>query len=200
MTGKAVILDWKAMAEGPEKYAAYLASPEWAVKKIAVRKRSGGICEWCKHDPATEVHHQTYLRKYNEPLTDLLDVCRPCHAFKSGRSKEDPREYWREQMPRQQFSIVLDDLVRCPKCLNENVHLGRVRVEQGTIITTVTREQAETVPAAPHPRRGSVVCVDFLCECDHDFTWILKFHKGATFFRLANTLAFGSYDGELWRD
>jgi hypothetical protein len=71
-------------------YKRYLASREWALKKHAVRKRSGGTCERCHKHKATEVHHITYAHLYDEPLVDLLDVCRGCHEFESGISNIDP--------------------------------------------------------------------------------------------------------------
>ncbi|MGC4002852.1 MAG: hypothetical protein QM811_06860 [Pirellulales bacterium] len=83
-------MDWKAMPDSREKYAAYLASREWAVLKEAVKARSGGTCERCEWNEATQTHHQTYTRKYREELTDLLHVCAPCHEFVSGKRADDP--------------------------------------------------------------------------------------------------------------
>lgn len=71
-------------------YYTYLASREWALRKRSVRERSGGVCERCKMAPHTETHHLTYQNLGKEPLTDLLGVCRGCHAFLSGRSDLDP--------------------------------------------------------------------------------------------------------------
>ena len=72
-------------------YGTYLASREWALKKVAVRARSGGTCENCRRNLATQTHHLTYDRLYNERLDDLMDVCRPCHEYFSGRTHVDPR-------------------------------------------------------------------------------------------------------------
>lgn len=71
-------------------YGRYLASREWALKKNAVRERSGGICERCKNAPATQCHHLTYQRIGHELLTDLQDICRPCHQYESAVSSFDP--------------------------------------------------------------------------------------------------------------
>lgn len=81
---------WRAMPEGPEKYAAYLCSRQWAVKKREVLERANGLCERCKCNPPENVHHLTYARKYNELLTDLAAWCRECHAFTHGKSDKDP--------------------------------------------------------------------------------------------------------------
>jgi 5-methylcytosine-specific restriction endonuclease McrA len=62
-----------------EKYHRYLASRAWWLKRQAVMKRAGGKCEKCKINPATAVHHLSYLRVYNEYLTDLQAICQQCH-------------------------------------------------------------------------------------------------------------------------
>ncbi len=84
------MIDYKKMPAGKEKYHAYLASHEWAVRKQAVRLRSNGMCERCRIAKGTQTHHMTYIRLYNEKLEDLLHVCRPCHEFLSGVSTYDP--------------------------------------------------------------------------------------------------------------
>ena len=84
------ILDWRSMPDGDANRHAYLASRDWAIRKHAVRQRSGGSCERRCGSPATQVHHQTYANLYHEPLEDLLHVCRPCHEFLSGETNIDP--------------------------------------------------------------------------------------------------------------
>jgi len=71
-------------------YHRYMASREWALKRQEVRKRSGGTCERCHRAKMQDVHHLTYERVGGELLTDLLGVCRPCHAFLSAKSDIDP--------------------------------------------------------------------------------------------------------------
>lgn len=62
-----------------ERYNAYLASPAWAEKRRRVFKRARGVCEGCGEARATQVHHLTYRRVFNELLFDLVAVCGPCH-------------------------------------------------------------------------------------------------------------------------
>lgn len=73
-------------------YQTYLASREWALKKEAVRKRSGGICERCKNAPHQQTHHLTYARIGCELLEDLQGVCRACHEYLSGKTNQDPAD------------------------------------------------------------------------------------------------------------
>ncbi len=84
------IRDWRNCPPGRAKYQLYLASREWAVKRGQVHARSGGTCERCRNAPGENVHHQTYERQYDEPLDDLVHLCRPCHEFVSGKRNDDP--------------------------------------------------------------------------------------------------------------
>lgn len=82
--------DWRLIEDDREKYAAYLCSREWAERREAVRKRSGGMCERCGVLPMDSCHHVTYARKYNEPLEDLQAICQSCHDFTHGKNDFDP--------------------------------------------------------------------------------------------------------------
>lgn len=67
-------------------YHWYLGTPFWRERREHVMKRAQHVCEKCKAAKATEVHHLTYLRVFNELPTDLVALCRPCHSdihFKS---------------------------------------------------------------------------------------------------------------------
>ena len=37
------------------------------------------------HRRAQDVHHLTYVRKYHEPLSDLIHLCGSCHAARHRR-------------------------------------------------------------------------------------------------------------------
>lgn len=71
-------------------YQRYLASREWKIKRQQVRQRSGGICERCHLNPATQCHHDTYERLGHERLEDLRDLCTACHRFVENLSTYDP--------------------------------------------------------------------------------------------------------------
>jgi hypothetical protein len=73
-------------------YKRYLASREWALKKEAVRKRSGGWCERCYVRTHESTHHLTYAHIGNEPLDDLLGVCNQCHEYLSAKRQDDPSD------------------------------------------------------------------------------------------------------------
>ncbi len=82
-------MDWKNL-ENQEKREAYYASREWAEKRRAVHKRAGGKCERCKKNRIAAVHHLTYIRLYNEELTDLQAICQGCHDFTHAKNDYDP--------------------------------------------------------------------------------------------------------------
>lgn len=62
-----------------EVYYSYLQTPAWKEKREAVFKRDNYKCQACHKNKATEVHHKTYTNLFNEPLFDLVSICRQCH-------------------------------------------------------------------------------------------------------------------------
>lgn len=64
----------------PDLYDTYLRSQTWKARRLAVLKRAGRGCEECgKTGVPRDVHHITYTRIGDEPLDDLLALCRDCH-------------------------------------------------------------------------------------------------------------------------
>jgi 5-methylcytosine-specific restriction endonuclease McrA len=71
------------------KYDRYLKTPKWAGKRAKVLARSGGLCESCLENRATEVHHLTYAHVFDEPAFDLRAVCSYCHDRLTARDREN---------------------------------------------------------------------------------------------------------------
>ncbi len=61
------------------RYQYYLNSPQWGAKRLKVLRRDKFVCQKCKTQRATQVHHKTYKRIFRERLTDLMSVCAECH-------------------------------------------------------------------------------------------------------------------------
>jgi hypothetical protein len=61
-------------------YSWYLGSAFWRERREHILLRANHTCEKCGKRPATEVHHLTYLRVFNEFPSDLVALCRQCHA------------------------------------------------------------------------------------------------------------------------
>jgi 5-methylcytosine-specific restriction endonuclease McrA len=62
-----------------QNYQAYLNSDRWKAKRLKVLSRDKFKCQKCKKAQATQVHHLTYERIFNERMTDLMSVCARCH-------------------------------------------------------------------------------------------------------------------------
>jgi 5-methylcytosine-specific restriction endonuclease McrA len=61
-----------------QRYESYLQTDEWRERRRLVMQRAGGICEGCRQEPATEVHHLTYKHAGREFLWELVAICRRC--------------------------------------------------------------------------------------------------------------------------
>lgn len=60
-------------------YSEYLKSESWLTKRTLVLKRDGNLCQSCLTNKAVQVHHLTYKHVFNEPLFELISICKACH-------------------------------------------------------------------------------------------------------------------------
>lgn len=71
------------MSDKYQEYERYLLSPEWDKKRrmrLYFNKNNFlGKCEICGENEATQIHHMTYNRLYNEWVFDLAAICSDCH-------------------------------------------------------------------------------------------------------------------------
>lgn len=69
-----------------EDYERYIReSPEWWATRTKVMQRDDHLCQACRENAATDVHHKNYTHLYEEVLYDLVAVCRECHAKIHGK-------------------------------------------------------------------------------------------------------------------
>jgi hypothetical protein len=68
-------------------YSAYLASPEWEMRRARILARDGYRCRRCRFQSATDVHHLTYERVGHELDEDLMSVCEACHQLLHSNKK-----------------------------------------------------------------------------------------------------------------
>lgn len=61
------------------RYEAYIASEAWRRKRQAVLERDNYQCQTCLATECLEVHHKTYRALGDEPLEDLITLCKDCH-------------------------------------------------------------------------------------------------------------------------
>lgn len=57
----------------------YLNSPEWRVLRQRVFARANNLCEGCRQNRPTQVHHLSYAHWRHELLWELVAVCDDCH-------------------------------------------------------------------------------------------------------------------------
>lgn len=148
---------WQDIKDEKEKYAAYLASREWSLKKEAVHERSHGRCERCLANHIDAVHHLTYIRKYNERLEDLQGICNACHEFNHGKSEIDPTKcVWK--IPIEKIGKI--NGIKCPVCGSTNmIPVGCTQIEESEFFTFA-------------------FSIKTLCKNDHSFELLLAHVNG----------------------
>ena len=62
-------------------YREYLQSPEWQATRQRALKRANYRCQVCNGGGRLDVHHRTYVRRGEEAATDVIVLCRDCHAL-----------------------------------------------------------------------------------------------------------------------
>lgn len=65
--------------EAWHKYTEYLNSDKWKLKRKKVLERDNHLCQACLTNRAEQIHHLTYNNIYDEPLYELISVCKICH-------------------------------------------------------------------------------------------------------------------------
>lgn len=132
-------MNWQDIPDEREKYAAYLCSREWSVKKEAVHARAEGYCERCRRNKIDAVHHLNYLRKYNEELEDLQAICNPCHEFTHGKSNFDPLN-----IPGSiNFEAIGTGFIRCLECERRGVFDAAVLISGMSTSLICGKEHSE---------------------------------------------------------
>lgn len=59
-----------------------------------VRLRSGGRCERCGQEEATDLHHRKRRDSGDHRVVNLLDLCRDCHAHVHNNPLESLERGW----------------------------------------------------------------------------------------------------------
>jgi hypothetical protein len=90
-------MEWIRQHEKTTWYNAYLKTDWWQYVRRRCMERSYRACECCEGIPnrAYEVHHLTYDRLGAELPTDVVAVCRACHAKFHNRPPPNDEEHGR---------------------------------------------------------------------------------------------------------
>jgi hypothetical protein len=80
-------MDMPSTATGKPRvrYGEYIKSDVWLEKRHRVWRRDGMRCVECGSAMNLQCHHLTYENLGNEPLQDLVTLCRSCHSEKHDR-------------------------------------------------------------------------------------------------------------------
>ena len=70
----------------------YLESPNWKEKRKRVLDRDGNLCVCGER--AIDVHHKTYENLGQEPLSDLIALCKNCHDGYHGSLFAKSDSFW----------------------------------------------------------------------------------------------------------
>ena len=72
------------------KYNEYMASEQWAEKRKEAFKHHGSFCHLCKTRKRLQIHHLSYKNLGDEPMKDLVPLCKTCHSAVHGIHGPDP--------------------------------------------------------------------------------------------------------------
>lgn len=87
-------------------YPEYLRSQHWRTVKQRALYRAGFQCKACEGAQQLDVHHLTYKRRAREAESDLIVLCRGCHAKAHEMLQRCPVG-WEDRMPG-----LVDDVLR----------------------------------------------------------------------------------------
>src|SRR5690349_356114 len=66
------------------RYRLYLQSDHWKNLRARKIREKGSRCERCGSSVRIQIHHRSYERFPNCPLSDLEVLCRVCHRKEHG--------------------------------------------------------------------------------------------------------------------
>jgi 5-methylcytosine-specific restriction endonuclease McrA len=79
-----------------ETYRAYINSPKWKAKTALYVSRYGRKCQACGSlKKGLHIHHMSYDNFGNEPLSDLIGLCYPCHREVHRLHRKNGRKHLR---------------------------------------------------------------------------------------------------------
>lgn len=75
-------------------YSDYLSSEHWQETRQKALEADGGLCRVCRSPNRLNVHHNTYERRGEEALGDLVVLCADCHELfhEAGKLARPPAE------------------------------------------------------------------------------------------------------------
>lgn len=66
-------------------YGEYLRTQHWNAVRLAALRRARWRCQVCNVSGRLDVHHRTYENRGDEQASDVIALCRSCHARHHGK-------------------------------------------------------------------------------------------------------------------
>ncbi len=82
-----------------KEYKEYLKSNHWKEFKRDFFKRFDRVCQNCGGKEKIQLHHKTYLRLWCEEFTDVIALCRFCHAKAHNKLHREIKKKKKENKP-----------------------------------------------------------------------------------------------------
>lgn len=82
-----------------KEYKEYLKSEHWKCFKKDYFKRFDKLCFECGCKNKVSLHHKNYLRLWCEKFTDVVALCRFCHARRHGKFVQEVKKVNKQNEP-----------------------------------------------------------------------------------------------------
>ena len=99
--------------------------------------------------------------------------------------------------------LTNEPAIACPICGDSWIHPVSVFVAMNHTSVFAECDDATVIRTTQgSPRRGSRITLNFVGECQHQFSYAFTFHKGITFLELIDAAEIppGKFPSCLWRD
>lgn len=115
-------------------YASYIRSKAWKKKSDAAKMKAGEVCAKCGKAAALDTHHKTYVRLGREKNSDLVVLCRRCHALEHGIHNEDDMLDFNTRNPTGRLGFLLDEAIQAENAKQEpRAYLGASRIGESCL-------------------------------------------------------------------
>ena len=114
------------------KYENYIRSQTWRKKSTAVKQ--AGVCSRCGKKAPLDTHHKTYTRLGFERDSDLIALCRACHAREHGIYKEDDMLDFNTRQSGGRLAFLLDQAIVAERAKDvPREYLGASRIGESCL-------------------------------------------------------------------
>lgn len=115
-------------------YAQYIKSRVWKERSKKAKAATGNRCAKCGRQASLDTHHKTYSRLGREKDSDLIVLCRRCHALAHGIYDEDDMLDFNTRNPAGRLGFLLDAAIQAENAKQEpRDYLGASRIGESCL-------------------------------------------------------------------